>query len=191
MRCTSAAAAAFIFAAAASGAATADDGGFAAWVNEVKVGVLYHDMDDLWSNFRLESGVDFNGELIFAPHVAFLGGAFRPAIGASINSAGDTSKLYAGVRYQYELDGGLFFSVGGGGAVHDGHLTPGSGDRKALGSRLLFHIPLEAGYRFDNRHALSVYFDHVSNAFLAGYNEGLDTLGMRYGYRFLTAAPGR
>jgi hypothetical protein len=177
--------------AAASGAATADDGGFAAWVNEVKVGVLYHDMDDLWSNFRLESGVDFNGELIFEPHVAFLGGAFRPAAGVSINSAGDTSKLYAGVRYQYELDGGLFFSVGGGGAVHDGHLTPGRNDRKALGSRLLFHIPLEAGYRFDNRHALSVYFDHVSNAFLADYNEGLDTLGMRYGYRFLTAAPGR
>lgn len=191
MRCTSAAVLAVIFVAAVSGAAKADDGGIAAWVNEVKVGVLYHDMDHLWSNFRLESGVDFNGEVIFAPHVAFLGGAFRPAVGASINSAGDTSKLYAGIRYQYDFDGGLFFSAGGGGAIHDGELTPSRHDRKALGSRVLFHIPLEAGYRFGNRHALSVYFDHVSNAFLADYNEGLDTLGMRYGYRFLTAAPGR
>jgi hypothetical protein len=29
-----------------------------------------------------------------------------------------------------------------------------------------------------------VTFDHISNAELASPNEGLDTLGVRYGYRF-------
>ena len=199
MRCKLMVAVAMTVSAVAAGSAWSDDGkdggadekGVAAWVNEVKVGVLYHDMDYLWSNFRLESGVDFNGELIFAPHLDLLGGAIRPALGGSVNSAGGTSKLYAGIRYQYELDGGLFFSVGVGGAIHDGDLTPDREDRKALGSRLLFHVPLEAGYRIDGRHAVSVYFDHVSNAFLTDYNEGLDTLGLRYGYRFGTAGSRR
>jgi hypothetical protein len=31
---------------------------------------------------------------------------------------------------------------------------------------------------------VSVYFEHTSNANLARYNEGLDAIGVRYGYRF-------
>jgi hypothetical protein len=27
-------------------------------------------------------------------------------------------------------------------------------------------------------------FDHISNAYLASPNEGMDTLGVRYGYQF-------
>jgi lipid A 3-O-deacylase len=178
------AAAATVCVAALSGPAAAAEEGVAAWIYEVKAGLLYHDMDYLWSNFRLESGVDFNGEVIFAPKLDLLGGAFRGALGASINSDGGTSKAYLDLRYMYEFDSGPFFSVGGGGAVHNGNLTPSSDDRKALGSRLLFHIPIEVGYRFTQHQALSIYYDHVSNAYLAKYNQGLDTLGLRYGYRF-------
>ena len=101
-----------------------------------------------------------------------------------MNTAGDTSKLYSGLRWQYEHVNGLFFGVGLGGAIHNGNLHLQHSDRKALGSRVLFHIPIEAGYRFDGKSALSIYFDHVSNAYLADVNEGMDTLGMRYGYRF-------
>ncbi|MCO6428593.1 acyloxyacyl hydrolase [Nitrosomonas communis] len=60
-------------------------------------------------------------------------------------------------------------------------------DRKTLGSQVLFRIPIEIGYRLGTRSALSVYFDHVSNASLADNNEGMDTfLGLdgRFGYRF-------
>ena len=57
-------------------------------------------------------------------------------------------------------------------------------DRKAFGSRVLFHIPVELGYRFDQHNSLSVYFEHMSNAGLASSNEGMDFLGMRYGYKF-------
>lgn len=176
---------------AMSGKAAADgygtQSGLASWLHEIKAGILHHDTPDLWSGFRRESGVDINLEAIFAPKLDVLGGAIRPALGGSINTAGDTSKIYAGIRWQYELEMGLFFGVGVGGAVHNGELELTRRDRKALGKRLLFHIPIEVGYRFDGGpHALSVYFDHISNAYTADENEGMDTLGLRYGYRFGT-----
>jgi hypothetical protein len=180
---------AVMIAIAVAAPAMAGDGGVAAWLYEVRAGLLYHDMDYLWSNARFERGVDFNGEVTFAPALALFGGAFRGSLGASVNSDGGTSKAYLDLRYQYDFDSGIFVSAGGGGAVHDGALTAGRDDRKALGSRLLFHIPVEAGYRFTPHQSVSVYFDHMSNAGLARNNEGLDTLGLRYGYRFAPTVP--
>jgi hypothetical protein len=78
----------------------------------------------------------------------------------------------------------LFFDLGLGAAVHDGNLDDRDPTRKALGSRVLFHIPLELGYRLDEHDSLSVYFEHTSNAYTQEFNEGLDRLGLRYGYRF-------
>ena len=154
------------------------------WLHEVKLGVLHHDTG-LWSGAGRERGVDVNLEAIFSPHVPIFGGFIRPAFGGSVNTGGDTSKLYAGLRWQCEHASGIFFSIGGGGAIHDGKLhLQHSNDRAALGSRVLFHIPFELGYRFNRNSALSAYFDHVSNAYLANPNEGLDTVGARYGYRF-------
>lgn len=154
------------------------------WLHEVKFGVLHHDTGALWSNFRRESGIDLNVETIFSPHIQLLGGTVRPAFGGSVNTAGDTSKLYAGLRWQYEHASGMFIGIGVGGAIHDGKLHLHHHDRKALGSRVLFHIPVEIGYRFTPQVSLSAFFDHVSNAYLADANEGMDTLGGRLGYRF-------
>ena len=167
-----------------SSAAVADERKVSAWLHEVKFGVLHHDTGDLWSGFRRESGVDLNLEGIFSPHIKFLGGTVRPALGGSVNTNGDTSKLYSGLRWQYEHASGMFFGIGLGGAIHDGKLHLQHNDRKALGSRVLFHIPVEIGYRLTAKSSLSVYFDHVSNAYLASSNEGMDTLGGRFGYRF-------
>jgi hypothetical protein len=77
----------------------------------------------------------------------------------------------------------IFFNLGLGLAVHDGQLDS-SDDKKALGSRILFRIPIEFGLLFTERQGVSVMFDHVSNAYLADPNEGLDTIGVRYIYRF-------
>jgi lipid A 3-O-deacylase len=154
-------------------------------IEEVKLGVLHHDTSGLWSGFRLEqSGVDINAELLFRPALAVLAGSIRPVLGGSVNTAGNTSHGYLGLRWQAELPGNFYLGIGLGGAVHDGHLTPDSPTRKALGSRVLFHIPAEIGYRLDAHHSLSLYFEHTSNAWLASYNEGMDRIGMRYGYRF-------
>lgn len=80
--------------------------------------------------------------------------------------------------------GGIFLGIGLGGAVHDGLLDPTGPGRKALGSRLLFHIPVEIGLRLGGRRSISVYCEHMSNAFLADSNEGMDSIGVRYEYKF-------
>jgi lipid A 3-O-deacylase len=154
-------------------------------VQELKLGVLDHDVPDLWSGFRAEpDSVDINVEALLSPSTPLLGGTLRPAIGATINTVGATSHAYLDARWQYEMPSGLFLGIGIGGAVHNGQLQFKDADRKALGSRVLFHIPLEIGYRLDSHSSLSVYFEHTSNAYIVEPNEGLDRLGIRYGYRF-------
>jgi len=163
-------------------AADADRGG--GIVYEVRAGVLDHDTDGLWSGFNRESGVDANLEFIFTSHLEALGGTVRPALGGSFNSEGDTSKGYLAARWEIEPTDNLFFALGIGGAVHSGELELVDNEQKALGLRVLFYFPIELGYRFDNRYSISAFFDHVSNAWLADPNEGMDTLGIRLGYRF-------
>jgi lipid A 3-O-deacylase len=155
------------------------------FVDELKIGVLAHDVPDLWSGFRAEpESADINIEAIFSPSVAFLGGVIRPALGASINTEGYTSNVYLDARWQLETACGVFFGLGVGGTVHDGQLKLENWDEKALGSRVLFHIPVELGYRFDAHNSLEAYFEHMSNAYTVSPNEGMDRLGVRYGYRF-------
>jgi lipid A 3-O-deacylase len=154
-------------------------------IDEVKIGVLAHDVPDLWSGFRAEpDSADINVEAIFSPSLAFLGGTIRPALGASINTQGYTSNVYLDARWQLEMSCGIFLGLGVGGTVHDGQLKLKNWDEKALGSRVLFHIPVEVGYRFDAHNSLSAYFEHMSNAYTVSPNEGMDRIGVRYGYRF-------
>jgi lipid A 3-O-deacylase len=151
---------------------------------EIRAGVLAHDVPDLWAGFNLEGGVDINAEVLFGRGLPFLGGILRPALGASINTEGFTSRGYLDARWEYQWQSGLFVGLGLGAAVHNGDLDCCEPDRKALGSRVLFHIPLELGLRLDDRNSVSVYFEHTSNANLATPNEGLDAIGLRYGRRF-------
>ena len=155
-------------------------------VNELKVGGLWHDVPNLWSGFQLERDVAaVNVEAILSPSLPLLFGSIRPAIGANINTGGYTSNVYLDARWQIEMPvTGLFLGLGVGATVHDGKLDPSAWDRKALGGRTLFHFPLEVGWRFDGHSSISVYFDHISNGYTREYNEGLDRLGVRYGYRF-------
>jgi lipid A 3-O-deacylase len=154
-------------------------------VHEIKLGVLYHDPGSLWSTFSAEpASADLNIEVLLAPSQIFMGGTLRPALGGSINTQGATSSGYIDARWQYDWSNGMFFGTGVGVALHDGHLDDGRADRKQLGSRVLFHIPIEVGYRFDAHSSFSVYFEHMSNAYIVSPNEGLDRLGVRYGYRF-------
>ena len=49
---------------------------------------------------------------------------------------------------------------------------------------------LDLGYRISGPHSIIFHFDHISNAKLCtddageAVNEGLETFGLRYGYRF-------
>lgn len=157
----------------------------AGWLRELRVGVLAHDVDGLWSGSRAESGVDYNLELCLRrPSFRFLSGEVTPNLGISVNNRGHTSKLYVGFLWWHLYDSGVFLNLGLGLAVHDGERETNRDDRKELGSRVLFRVPVEVGVRLGERHSLSLAFDHISNAGLADENEGLDTLGLRWGYSF-------
>jgi len=155
------------------------------WVSEIRVGVVKHDVDHLWSGTSKENGIGYNLEIIFGrPSFSLLSGLVRPNLGVTINDSGDTSKFYAGLLWELETRYGIFIDLGIGAAVHNGELQTSDNDKKELGSRVLFRIPIEIGYAFNAHHRISIAFDHISNAYLANPNEGLDTLGIRYGYRF-------
>lgn len=154
-------------------------------ISEIRIGALAHDVDHLWSGFRLEpASLDLNLEVLFAPHLTFLGGTLRPAAGMTVNTAGATSKAYIDARWEFGGALGPFLGLGIGAAVHDGNIGPTAPDMKALGSRVLFHVPIELGWRLDRHNSVSIYFEHISNGYTQRYNEGLDSLGLRYGYRF-------
>jgi hypothetical protein len=156
-------------------------------IYDVKIGAQAHDVPYLWSGFHKEPySVDLNLEVMFSPSVRLLGGDIRPALGATINFEGYTSKAYLDARWQWECSYHTFIAVGLGLAYHNGNDESfvWDPDHKMLGRRVLFHDVVEAGYRLDDRNSVSLFFEHISNASTAHKNQGLDTLGLRYGYRF-------
>ena len=153
-------------------------------VSELKLGALDHDTPGLWSGFGVErQSVDANIEVLFRPWAYTFGGYLRPAIGATINFNGDTSKAYADLRWETETASGVFFALGMGAAVHNGQIDFSDPVQKALGSPVLFHPSAELGYRWDGVNSISIFADHMSNGFTQRYNEGMDTVGIRYGRR--------
>jgi len=155
------------------------------WVHEYRIGLLDHDTDNLWSGFSREAGVDVNAELIFTPNYELWHGRIRPNLGLSVNSQGDTSKVYAGGVWQFLWKNGVIFDLGAGLAVHDGEIeNPEAVDKKELGSRILLHFAVELGYSLSAHSRVFLMIDHISNGYTADPNEGLDTVGIRYGYLF-------
>lgn len=155
------------------------------WFQEIRLGVLAHDVDHLWSGSRREGGVDLNAEIVFGrPNFSLLSGKMNPNFGLSVNTQGDTSSIYGGILWEWQAKSGVFFDLGLGAAVHNGKLDTENEDKKSLGSRVLFRIPIELGYAITDHHQISILFVHMSNGYLANPNQGLDELGLRYGYRF-------
>jgi len=153
-------------------------------ISELKFGALDHDTPGLWSGFGVErQSVDANVEVLFLPWAYSFGGYLRPAIGTTINFNGDTSKAYADLRWEAQAASGVFFALGMGAAVHNGQIDLTDPRRKALGVPVLFHPSAELGYRWDGVNSISFFADHMSNAFTQRYNEGMDTVGIRYGRR--------
>jgi hypothetical protein len=167
-------------------AAAGDDPPSGGLLHELKIGALLHDNPYMWSGFNREPySADLNVELQFGPGISFWNGTVRPVVGATVNFHGYTSKAYAAARLQWEYPSrSMFFALGLGVAYHDGETLQRSPDRKQLGSSVLFHDSIELGYRLDQRNSISLYFEHISNLDFAPKNQGLDAVGLRYGYRF-------
>lgn len=161
----------------------AEDGSFLGIFSEVRGGVFAHDVGFFGTS--KEDGVDINGEILFAsPWFTEIIWSPRPTIGGSVNTGGHTSQGYAGLTWEFGFLENGFFNFFWGGAVHDGERTTNDPDSKELGCPLLFREGIDIGWRFAGKHALMAHFSHISNANLCDKNEGLDTAGIRYGYRF-------
>ncbi len=162
------------------------------WIDEVKLGVLAHDIRVLGLGRSGETGADLNIEIVF-PSPAFLRllGAPRPHLGVSVNTAGQTDYGYVGLTWSgrpwrplLALSEALFVAGSLGGGAHDGYLNTAPPGRKRLGSRLLFRESVEVGYQLTRRVSVSALYDHLSNAGLAHYNQSLNNLGVHVGVTF-------
>lgn len=164
-------------------AAADQDGGI---LSEVRLGVLMHDAGIITD--RVEpAGPDANLEILFgSPGFLDVIWSPRPHIGATLNPDGATSKGYLGLTWDWAATDRVFAEVSLGGSVHNGKLESLSAgpDEKALGCRVLFRESVSLGYRMTDHYNVSVMADHVSNGYLCDTNPGLDTVGLRFGYRF-------
>lgn len=167
---------------AASSSAARADGDFFR-LDELRLGGSYHSIEG-WPN---EHGVDVTGEALFGRE-----GPVRPSlaefflkprwhIGASLNTSGDTSQIYAGLTWDYYLTNWLFLEGTFGGAVHDGPLD--EPHRASYGCRANFRESAGVGLRLSERVRLIAEIDHMSQAQLcAERNSGLTNIGLKLGY---------
>ena len=152
------------------------------FISEVRFGALAHDYGPFSSH--KEDGYDLNAEFLFAsPGFLALIWAPRPHLGIVRNSAGRTSQAYAGLTWDWSFWKDYFFEFAWGASRHNGNTTQENVEFKDLGCKTLFREALELGYRLGN-HGISLHFAHISNGKLCDKNEGLETVGLRYGYRF-------
>ena len=140
-----------------------------------------------WVKANCPEGKDFNSEFFFrSPDYKLMRyiASPRPSVGLSINSNNNTSQLYAGLNWDVTFLDRLFFSLGLGGAVHNGELQSIDPDEQRLGSRALFRFGLAAGFNFSKRMNISALFDHCSNGQTAYPNNGMEKLGIQFGYTY-------
>ena len=159
-----------------------DSGGF---ISEIKIGALAQDQGPFSSN--KEDGATAHVELRFASpdFLKYIGSPYPP-IGADISTSGNTNSGWLGVVWEWELWKKFFAGWSMGGAYHDGETDKNTAPegRKELGCSILFRLGINVGWRFDEHHSLDLLLDHISNAKICDTNEGLENVGIRYGYRF-------
>jgi lipid A 3-O-deacylase len=165
---------------------------------EVRIGVLGHDLG--WNSGAggKEGGLDLQAELVGAPlPLPAWTGRPRPSLSISANSEGDTNYAGANLIWRAQATDRLFGEFTLGYVVHDGETTlpPNPADpiriRKdrdniIFGSRDVFRLNLQAGVRLSERVEAALVLEHLSHGQIlaSGRNEGLDSAGLRLGYRF-------
>ena len=153
-------------------------------ISELRGGFFDHDAGVFGRN--KEDGNDYNFETLFvSPGLLDFVWSPRPMLGITFNDDNNTSQFYGGLTREWLPLDNVFVDFSLGFAVHNGNLNDNELGRKDLGSRVLFRESLELGWNFYNKDSISIILDHVSHGhLLADANEGMDSLGVRYGYRF-------
>ena len=154
------------------------------FISEARLGAAYHDSGPF--SHSKEKGADINAEVLFRDlhWLKRWNAEVRPHFGLSANTSGDTSQLYAGLTATFHLGERFFVEGSVGGSAHDGKHHSDDPHRKELGCTVLFRESAAFGINVTEHSNFEVYLDHISNANICSKNEGLETLGVRYGYRF-------
>ena len=134
---------------------------------------------------------DLNLELVLRKwwRAAAARGALLPRLqlGGTVNLEGRTDFAYVGGLWSYDYTGRGFAELSLGGMVHDGQLTARDPRLARLGCRALYAVGVNLGYRLGVLSSLMLSFEHGSNGrhYLSECpaNEGLNLLGIRFGYR--------
>ena len=156
-----------------------------AHAQEVFGGIFVHDVATPLTKSGQESGADLHlgwrGARIRA--LGFVGSP-SPQVFASVNTAGDTNYLGAGLGWR--IGDPVYLRPGIGVAVHDGRdrssVTP---DRIDFGSRVIFVPEIAIGYRIDESWSVEASWVHYSHGqLLDRHNPGSDNFGLRISYRY-------
>jgi lipid A 3-O-deacylase len=152
---------------------------------ELRLGVFAHDP---WSPEK--GGVDINAEGLTPRLFGLENPNFLPLVprlhaGATVNTAGKTSSVYAGFTWTLDLGEKFFIEGSLGGAFHNGKtgdlIYP---DHNALGCSPLFRESASIGYRITPALSVIATVEHLSNSGLCSQNRGLTNAGVRLGYSF-------
>ena len=101
-------------------------------LSEARIGVLVHDEGPFSRN--KESGFDSNIEFLFiSPDFLKPIWSPRPHVGATINSAGNTSQGYFGATWEWDFWRDFFFDFSLGGVLHTGEKETSDPAKKSLG----------------------------------------------------------
>lgn len=180
-----------LLATAAAMAPAAHAGGL---LDEVWVGAAAHDYTDIGAG--KESGTTDAWLEIDSgrPRLLRFMGAPRLNLTAAFNSRGESNAAAAGFVWDHRLAGRLYGSLDLGFGLTDGVTNPPPGPagipvarrRLLLGSKALFREAVGLDWRLTQGWAIGLEVTHMSNGSLltSHYNEGINDLGLRLGYRF-------
>ena len=160
-----------------------------AHAGEVYGGVMAHGVDTPFTFETNEEGMDLQAGVRSEPieALSFVGKPSLYAFG-SINTAGDTNFVAAGVSWKIDL-GPVYLRPGVGLALHDApafRLDPETRIRTDLGSRVLFEPEIAIGLPVSERVSVEASWVHISNARLLNsqQNPGIDMIGLRANLAF-------
>lgn len=184
---------------AAFSAALAAAPAASAGVDEIHAGVMAHNIcvTDC-KNANKEDGPNVEFQVSFdSPSFLSWAGSPQPYLLASINTAGETSFGGAGLEWRWNFADGWALEPGVGYVVHDGETTNpypnGSPEAAAfaeehvlLGSEDLFRTSIGLTRDFEGPWEAQIFFMHLSHGQILGdgRNQGLDQIGVRFGYQF-------
>lgn len=168
-------------------------------VESVHVGVMAHNIcvTDC-KNAGKEQGPNLEFQANFgSPGFLSIIGSPQPYVVLTLNTSGDTSSGGVGLEWSFPVSEHWAIEPGFGYVIHDGatNLPYASGTPEAaaftenhvlLGSRDLFRTSIGVTRDFDGPWEAQIFFSHLSHGQILGEgrNQGMDQLGVRFGYRF-------